>query len=202
MSLQTIIPWLTAALAVSVALSALGASTGSATLVALSCAGFAALSLLAGYMTNRPMWDLEPHRIRPEAVTVAARRNARLIAIAYAWGAATLLIAYPISGLRWQHAWQYGAGMAVIALAIFAYAISVTKPDSPMATSGRQLRMLHLTIVHGMLALGGLGWLILSGKLASAKSDWLANLVFLTGGVLAATLSAFAAVTQTKLKQR
>lgn len=202
MSLQSIIPWLTAGLVVSVALSALGASTGSATTVVLSCAGFAVLALLAGHMTNKPMWSLEPHRIRPEAVTVAARRNARLIAIAYAWGAATLLIAYPVSGLRWQHAWQYGAGMAVIALAIFAYAISVTKPGSPMATPARQLRMLQLTVVHGMMAAGGVGWLVLSGKLASTKTDWLANRVFLTGGIVVAVLSAFAALTQTKLKQR
>lgn len=202
MSLHTIVPWLIAALTVSVAVSAYGAATGSVAVVALSCAAFAALSLMAAVMTNTPMWNLEAHRIRPEAVTVAARRNARLIAIAYAWGAATLLIAYPVSGLRWQHAWQYGAGMALIALAIFAYAIAVTKPGSAMAAPSRQLRMLQLTVVHGMLAVGGVGWLILSGKLASAKTDWLANHVFVTGGILVAVLSALAASTQTKLKPR
>src|SRR5262245_60380485 len=55
------------------------------------------------------------------AVTSAgsgARGSAWLAALAYAWGAIAMQAAYltPLTGLKWQHGWQYALAMALLAV--------------------------------------------------------------------------------------
>lgn len=155
--------------------------------------------LVAALAMNRPFWNLEAKRVTAEAAPVAARRNAALFTLAYAWGAVTLLTVYPMAGLRWYHWWQYGGLMLMVAALLATYTWSLGRRDSPFRTGPRQLMMLRLVTVQGMLAAGGVGWLLLSGKAASEKGDWAANHVFLAGGIALVALSAIAAVTQKRL---
>jgi hypothetical protein len=93
-----------------------------------------------------------------------------------------MLGVYLLSGLKWQHGWQYGTGMALIALAALAY-----------ARSPRWLDAVAIVVaLQGAASAIGLAVLAGSGKLASVKSDWAANVIFVAGGVTIAILSVLA----------
>ena len=109
-----------------------------------------------------------------------AARNARLIALAYAWGAVSMLAVYLLTSLRWQHGWQYGLGMALIALLIHAFSRNLVGRWTP--SFNRALTLAAL--LHGWAAIAGLGWMIAIGKIYSDKGDWAANLVFACGGLM------------------
>ncbi|MFZ4807108.1 MAG: hypothetical protein ACOYLQ_07610 [Hyphomicrobiaceae bacterium] len=199
MALDRAVPVLIAILVTTVVAMTMAARSGT---IALSwmAAATAAIALLAfGILMNRPLWKLEPARVTAEAAPVAARRNAVLLALAYAWGATALLVVYPLSGLRWYHWNQYGAAMAIVALALAAYGDALRHRDSIFRTGPRQLAMLRLTVVHAMALAGGLGWLLLSGKIASVRDDWVANHVFVAGGVALVGLSVMAAISQNRI---
>jgi len=199
MALDRAVPVLIAILVTTVVAMTLAARSG-VMVVSWAAAAVAAIALLLfGILLNRPLWKLEPARITPEAAPVAARRNAVLLALAYAWGATALLVVYPLSGLRWYHWNQYGGAMAIVALALAAYGDALRQRSSTFRTGPRQLAMLRLTVVHAMAIIGGLGWLMLSGKLASMRDDWVANQIFLAGGVALAGLSIMAAISQNRI---
>jgi hypothetical protein len=160
------------------------------------------LFAVVGWGLNARLWSLPALRVTDDAIPVAARRNAILLALAYAWGAVTLLTIYPLAGLRWYHWWQYGGLMALVAAGIAVYAAALARPGSFVRSRPLQLKALQLTIVHAMAIVGGLGWLILSGKAASGRDDWAANAVFLAGGAALAIVSAMAAYTQMRLARR
>ena len=58
---------------------------------------------------------------------------------------------------------------------------------------------LLLTILHGAAAFCGLVFLIGSGKLATRKDDWVANDVFLFGGLAILAICIFTAITQARI---
>jgi hypothetical protein len=152
-------------------------------------------------ISNRGLLRLPLHRVGPAALPVAGARNATLIALTYAWGASVLAAVYTLTGLVWQHGLQYAAGMALIACAVAAYAVLVLREGSAFRRPLAQLMMLRLTIVHAAAAACGLGFLLLSGKLASLRGDWAANIVFLVGGLAVCALSGMAALTQWRLSR-
>jgi hypothetical protein len=202
MSLQRLMPWICAALAASVAVMVTGARLGRPELSA-AAAGFFALAIVAvGWLVNRPAWQLDAARTPVDAAPVAARRNARLMAITYAWGAAAMLTAYTLTGLRWYHAWQYGLAMTLLAAILFLYAIAIGREGSRLRQRPLLLGALQLTVVQGAGALAGSLFLIVSGKVATPRPDWAANHIFLAGGLAIAALSAIAAITQGKLARR
>lgn len=123
-----------------------------------------------------------------------AKAVAELTALAYAWGGVSMLLAYGPGGLKWQHGWQYGTGMLVIAALILVYA-SRLWIGSPLA--GRRLLNLvrRLAVLQGLTCSTGLFMLIGSGKLETVKGDWAANDVFVAGGIAIVFASAFAVVT-------
>lgn len=109
------------------------------------------------------------------------RDHALLATIAYAWGAISMQGAYltPLTGLRWQHGWQYALAMALLAAASLAFA-RMRGPHSenqPHATAWPLLATL-LAIVQALVAAGGIAALAVSGKLWSERADWAANRVF------------------------
>jgi hypothetical protein len=182
-------PTLAVAHIASVGLVVLGAGLGRPWVVGIAAAGYVAVVASAAFGINQPLWGGSgTGASRAEA----ARRNVRLLAFAYAWGALALLAAYGLSGIRWQHGWQYGAGMALVAAALMTVAHRLGGP-SRLFSSPATLRLLStLNASHGIAAAGALAWLIGSGKLASTKGDWVANLVFLAGGALIVVLAAVA----------
>jgi hypothetical protein len=202
MSLQRLMPWICAALAASVAVMVTGARLGRPELSG-AAAGFFALAIVAvGWVVNRPLWRLDAASIPGHVAPMAARRNARLMAITYAWGAAAMLAAYTLTGLRWYHAWQYGLAMALLAALLFLYAIAIGRDGSRFRQRPFLLGASQLTVAQGAGALGGALFLIVSGKLATPRPDWAANHIFFTGGLAIAALSAIAAITHGKLARQ
>ena len=188
-SLSRRMPTLALAHIASVGLVVIGAGLAWPWLVAGATAAYAAVVAWAALAINRPLWSsAAPGVSRGDA----ARRNVRLLAFAYAWGALALLTAYSLSGVRWQHGWQYGSGMALIAAALVLIAQRLGDPASRLRTPATFRLLSTLNALHGLAAAGALAWLIASGKLANAKGDWVANHIFAGGGALIVVLAALA----------
>lgn len=202
MSLQRMLPWLVLALVASVIAMIAVAGRGEPLPTGAAAAIFAAAIVGAGFGVNKPLWALEAHRVTDCAAPVAAQLNARLIALAWAWGAAAMAGVYTLGGLRWYHAWQYGSGMALLGIIAFAYGLAIGRARAPATRRMLLLSGLQLTIVQGVAAAGGVLYLLAAGKLASFRADWAANQIFLFGGLAIAALSAMAARTQRKLTSR
>ncbi len=202
MSLQRVLPWLVLALFASVVAMIAGAGRDLSWATGTAAGAFAVLALAIGLGLNQPLWRLEPVRITPEAAPIAAQRNAKLMALVWVWGAAAMAAVYTLGGLRWQHAWQYGSGMALIALFTWGFGAAIARAEQPASRQMLLLRGLQLTIVQGVAAGGGVIYLLATGKLMTFRSDWAANQIFLAGGVAITVLSAMAVITQRKLSCR
>lgn len=122
-----------------------------------------------------------------------SRASAELMALTWGWGGLSLLLAYIPAGLKWQHGWQYGSAMVLIAIAVALYARRI-QPGSPYASPGGLEWGRRAAFLQGFAAGTGLAWLIGSGKLSTIKGDWAANDVFLAGGAVLVALSAMAIV--------
>lgn len=202
MALNRAVVVLLICLAASTAVVAVATRAGAVTAAITAAASVPLAALAVAVAMNRRLWTLAPERITPEAAPVAARRNAILMAMVFGWGAATLLITYPFAGLRWYHWWQYGGLMALVAMALVLLARSLGQPGSWARSPANRLRMQRLTLLQAMAILGGLGWLLLSDKVWSVRDDWVANLVFVFGGLALAGLSFLAAGTEQRLARR
>lgn len=201
MSLQPLMPILALVLVLSAGGFAWFAGQAQVVIASAIANLFALVVVVVALRANRPLWEMPADRIRAEAAPVAARRNARLIALVYAWGAAAMFAVYQLAGMRWQHGWQYGSGMALIAAAIFLYAHRLGDPASGLRNPRALNSVLKLTVLHGAGAAMGLAFLFTSGKLKSAKGDWPANLVFMAGGIAVLMLSAIAVYTHMRMKK-
>lgn len=130
------------------------------------------------------------------------RRNTRLAAMTYAWGAAALMAVYVLGDLKWRHGWQYGAAMALIAGALLMLVDRLGRPGNVFDTPRMFARVVPLALAHAAAAAGGLVFLVGTGKLATVKGDWAANHVFLAGGLGIVALSLIAARTHRRLEPR
>lgn len=201
MTLQSLMPLLTLALVLSAGAFAHFAGEGQVAAASIAANAFTLILVFVSLRTNRPLWELPKDRIKPQAAPVAARRNARLIAFAYAWGAVAMFAVYKLVGIRWQHGWQYGSGMAMIAAGIFGYAHVLGDPKSSLRTPRNLNAALKLTVLHGAVAAVALAVLFTSGKLKSPRGDWPANIVFMAGGIAVVMLSAIAVYTMMGLRR-
>lgn len=107
----------------------------------------------------------------------------------FVWGSVVLSLGYGFTALYWQHWWQYALAMALLAAAV--------KSVSRVATSSPALFLRVLgwsSIATSLAALAGLAFLFASGKLDAGKSDWLANQVFLCGGLAIAAITGLGGV--------
>lgn len=202
MSLRSIVLSMLIATAGSVAAMVFAARVMMREPVLAAALAFAMVATLVAILANRPLWALPQQRISAQAAPAAGRRNAIMMALVLVWGSVAMLAVYGLSPLKWQHWWQYGLGMALYAAGLALYADMLAKPGHPAASGPMQFRMLQLTIAQGMLCIGGLAWLVLSGKLATPKMDWAANAIFIAGGLALAALSAIAVITQQRLTRR
>ncbi len=200
MSLQRLMPWLVAALTVIAGVVHQAAQTLNRPLSATAAVVAALLVTLVAVYTNRPLWrDGRP--VDPDDPAHAMRRNTRLMAVFYAWGAAVLFLAYPVAGLRWQHGWQYGLAMAMVSAGLLAY-VHAMKEGSALRSPDAIARGNMLTWLHGIGAMTGVVFVIGAGKLGTAKSDWVANHVFIAGGMAIAALCAIALYTQARFTRQ
>jgi hypothetical protein len=109
--------------------------------------------------------------------------NSLLAGISYAWGAVAMFTMYSLGGLVWRHWWQYGAGMLLLGAASVLVARHLIGAHAPHR-NGRALRTLMVgSIVQAVAVVLGLFYLVASGKLATPKDDWAANIVFIAGGM-------------------
>lgn len=184
MTLGPLIPFLAVAMIASVTGMVHGAGWNDPQFSRLAALGFIIAVCVAGLYFNVNSWRAG-HRSTETGPTI--RRNARLAALIYAWGAAAMFAVYSLSELSWQHSWQYGLGMAIIGIGIFIYVFWLGEEKLPP---------LFLTIFHGLAAAGGLAYLIGFDKLQTIKADWAANEVFLWGGSGIILLCLLSLVTQ------
>ena len=199
MSLQHRIPWLIAALVSSVAGMVSGAQSGVPFIVVLAALLYALVVIATAVEINRPLWKLDRSEISSGTAPVAVRRNLRLLALVYGWGAAAMFGVYSFSGIRWQHGWQYGSALALIALLFLLYVHMIDGSDGPLRRPRQLPTVQKLTVLHGAGAVAGLGYLMLSGKLWSTKADWAGSVIFLAGSLAVAALCLIAAITQSRL---
>lgn len=201
MPTSSLIPWNLAAVVASIAAMVTGIRADLPAFSWIAAATFATALVATAIDLNRPLWS-DPEAIgNRDAQVVAALRNARLLVIGYFWGAFSLLAFYRGTGLKWQHGLQYGAGMALFAWLALLYAHFLARPDSRLRSPRSLLQATWLTIFHGAAATAGLAFLLLSGKILSAKDDWAANQIFMTGGIAIAALSFISAHTQFRLSK-
>jgi hypothetical protein len=201
-SLSGLMPALIAVLLASAGAMWAAAGAGNRFLSLAAAGAFGTAIVLAALRTNMPLWRAAPPLgCTPQLQADAMRRNARLAALVYAWGAAAMFAAYTLAGLAWRHGWQYGSGMALIAGAFLLY-VHAMGPQSALRKPRAVRYAAVFAVPHALAALGGLGFLLGSGKLATAKGDWAANHVFLAGGAAIVALCLLTLVTHVTLARR
>jgi len=193
---------LLAALGASVLVMTYAASKSAMVLSAMACGMFAGAIIAMAAVVNSRLWSDARPRPFANALSEALARNAGLSAVAYAWGSATLLAIYTLSGLKWQHGWQYGAAMALVAGLHVLFLTRLSDPASWLRTPSGQDFARGLSALHGLAALGALAYLLHSGKLARVRPDWAANQVFVAGLIAVVAICAFAAYTHGRLASR
>lgn len=129
----------------------------------------------------------------------AIRKTSYITALVYAWGGAAMLLVYRFSGLYWQHGWQYGLAMIVIAAGLAGYIAMLGNERSPLNSDAALDRAVQLAVLQGVAAAAAMVWLTTSGKLTTGKADWAANIVFMSGGLAISVISAIVARTHSKL---
>lgn len=201
MSLQRLMPWLIVMLVTSVAGEMAAGAARDVRLMCLAVGIFTLSTIGVSLIINAPYWEANRSIAAVSTeVEVAARRNARLTAVAFAWGAISMqgIYATPVTGLKWQHAWQYALVMLLFSLVAFHVARALGS-----ASLERRTRWLNaslpLAIFNALLGAGGLLFLAASGKLAMHRADWAANLVFMFGALTIMILAAVALKTHVRL---
>jgi glucose-6-phosphate-specific signal transduction histidine kinase len=196
---QHLFAWLIATGWLSIAGMIVGTRLENTPLVISAAAMFTIVAIVAGWRINMALRAVPAARVTPEAAPIAARRNARLFALTYAWGGLSMLAVYYFTGLHWQHAWQYGAAMLLIGASLYLYSAALASPASPAREERWLIAVQRLTQLQGIAALAGIAFLVGSGKLTAGKSDWAANVLFVAGGVTIAALSFVTSHTQRQL---
>lgn len=188
-----------ALLLASVAGQAVGAAQGSIGLSAFAAAAFAGGLIRLAWQLNAPWWTRGgvTGPSAEQGLPLMASRNAQLLALGYGWGGASLLAVYLLTPVRWQHGWQYGCGMVLIAAVIAWGGQRLAANWRP----GLARVMIGVSFVHGWAATAGLFWLISTGKMLSIKGDWAANVVFVAGALIIGFVSSIAIRTTRLLEQ-
>ncbi len=192
---RTLWMWLMITAPMSVAAMVAGAASGNQGLAVLAGALFAGIAAFVG-------WRFAMSDLADMNSDALAARYARLIAVIWAWCGVAMLACYYLTALSWQHAWQYGAAMLVIAALVWRYAEARATPDSPFARASMVSAARWATQLQGLAALIGVVVLALSGKLDPAGRDWAANIVFVAGGLTLFTLSTAALRAERRVAER
>jgi len=200
MSLQRVMPWLIALLVTTVFGMVVSARDRLTASTAAFAAAFAFIIAVVALRTNLACWRAGTSP-RPGALE-AARRNARLNMLTYAWGAVAMQALYitPLTGLRWQHGWQYASAFALLAAGAFAY-VHLAGSDGAAMRNRLEALAAPLAAVQAVFAAGGLAFMLGSDKLQTPKSDWAANIVFLSAAIAVLVVSTAALYTHRRLSR-
>jgi hypothetical protein len=190
MSLQPLIPLVVLPLILSAAGMTYGAAYGSRTTAVIAAMAFALVVILVAGRINRPCWREPEGGHPPQQLFHTMRRNTRLAALVYAWGALSFFAIYGLSDVTWRHGFQYGTAAALISAGLLFYVHRMGSPGHDVPPTRT------LTLLHALAVLGGLAFLVMSGKLASLRGDWPANYIFLFGGLALVGLCIIAYRTQ------
>jgi hypothetical protein len=201
MPLHPFIPWLLAAFVPAVIGQVIGARLGTPWISGTAAVFVPLMAITVALRINTPYWSQNLSEPGLGPIIDASRRNARLIAWTWATGGVSMLLVYLLSGLRWQHGWQYGSGMVLIATLIFGYAVAVKSPSSYLRRPGLINAVAWMAAAQGIAGTAGIMLLVISGKLASMKGDWAANIIFVAGGFAITVLSAIAVRSHARLSR-
>lgn len=195
-------PWLTTLLVITVLAMMMTARAGLLSATAALGAVFALAVVATSWRINLRHWAATSpaHGITSLEPLHAARRNARLTGIFYAWSALGMLGLYttPFTGLKWQHGWQYATAFAL--LSVFALAYTHLSGSRDAATRERLQKLAGpLAAMQATIAAAGLAFLVMSGTLQSKRADWAANIIFLYAALTIMILSAVALRTHIRL---
>lgn len=199
MALQPLIPGLVVVMVASIAMLVWAVGENARDLTLIASLTFPAAAVLIALIVNRVLPKGQPIDEVHEPI-FASRRNARLMAMIYAWGAAAIFAVYSLTQLWWWHSWQYGSAMAFIACCLLIYVNRMENLDSPLVRPRMLDAAATLALVQAIAIIAGLAFLIGSGKLDSTKPDWPANYVFVGGGLGLMLVSLVAARTHRKLR--
>lgn len=197
-------PALRALLVVDVLVLVAAAANGRPHLIGFGAACFVALLAAVAMAANRVHWKAGA---TTEAAAVAAlEANVRLGTLAWLWGSIAMQGVYltPLTGLRWQHAWQYALVMLLAAWITTLYGRRLRPWDTASeAERARSRRLCALApALAALQAIGGaVGalFLVASGKLVTWRPDWAANQIFLFGALLIMVLGAITLQTHRRL---
>ncbi len=201
MALRPPLPWLLATLLAALLAMYLATSGLQKAQAATSAAAFAILLVIAGLRSNSPLWR------RGATKSMATPRQALwlttlLIMLAYFWCALAFYAVYLGTSLRWQHGWEYGSAMLLVAVGHAIYLWHLDDPNASVSTPKAIGRAVALAALQAVAIACGLLWLIQSGKLSSLKGDWAANQLFLAGGFTVMCLSVIIVKTHSALSER
>lgn len=201
MSLQRMMPWLISLLVVTVLAMIIAARAGLSSVTSAFAAAFALAMVAASWRTNMDHWTTAAtHGSASLEPLHAARRNARLAGLAYAWSALGMqgLYTTPLTGLKWQHGWQYATAFGLLSVAALAY---THLSGSRNAATRQRLQRLAgpLSAAQATLAAAGLAFLVMSGTLQSRRADWAANVIFLYATLTIMVITAVALRTHVRL---
>jgi hypothetical protein len=203
MPLRPSLPWLLTTLAVALVAMTLAAGATQKVESAIAAAIFALVLVTTDLRTNWPLWR------RPAEATAAGvtardtlRQTAQLIMIAYLWCALAFYTIYIGTHVRWQHGWEYGSALMLIALGHVFYLWRIADPNDTFSKPVALGRAVRLAGLQAIAIACGLIWLIASGKLTSLKGDWAANQLFLAGGFAIMCLSMIMIKSYTVLQER
>ncbi|MEO8421453.1 MAG: hypothetical protein ABI457_09685 [Hyphomicrobium sp.] len=197
MPLRRMLPAIIIAFALSIFVCVLAATRHAGVPMALAAGLFSVQVLIAVLRTNGPFWRTGD----AQALDLDwAWDNTVLAAIAYAWGAIAMFAVYSLSGLYWRHWWQYGAGMALLALAALVCANYLTRRGGQYDAAKANNILMGVTAAQVIAVGGGLIYLVASGTLHTRKPDWAANYVFIAGGCTVILISLASLLTSYRLR--
>lgn len=195
-------PLLLAAIISTVSLMVYAASKGRVAMLVLPAALFVSVTVLAAVLSNIPDWNLSQDDTTPRDVELALYRNARIMGATYAWSALAMQGLYltPLTGLKWQHGWQYAAVFGLLAIIAYEYARQLRYGPPAMRSTLVRLA-LPATIGQGLFAAGAMLFLVLSGKLLNRRPDWAAHQIFLFAALLVMVVAAVTLKTHARLSR-
>jgi hypothetical protein len=143
---------------------------------------FALAIVIAGLAFNAPLWRATKAQAGV-SIRAMLQHNTFLNMLSYLWGAAALFAIYLGTPVRWQHGWQYGSGLLLIAIGHMIYQRHLANAGDDVAGARAFKTTVALAFLQAVALAGLLVYLIAVGALASAKGDWAANQIFFAGAI-------------------
>ncbi|MEE9588286.1 MAG: hypothetical protein V3V97_09720 [Hyphomicrobiaceae bacterium] len=156
--------------------AAAGAMAANALVAALTALVFAVMAFLNGRLASQ-----RAHGGRDSLA--AASEVARLVAVFSAWAGLAMAAMYYLTLLSWYHAYQYAFAFLLIAIAAYAISRYLRKGLSRVPDSNWVKAIVFLTVAQGAAAGAGIVFLLVAGKVGTARADWAANNIFLAAAV-------------------